>query len=339
MHKGRIPILPDTDPRIGRMRPRTLSNVLAVVTAGSLVTASPAGHKHHGHPHPVEKREAENVKTVKVPGPTIVAYKLNGNLIDENDVCQGIDDGSLSLVGGKELPPKCPAVDSKSTGSHTASASVVSTSIEKVTTGPRPTSEQKGYEAPKLATKPAATHLASAASTMLPNVDAVDRPVLAPISTGEGLDENFPDGAIDCSTFPSKYGPIKVDWAQLDGWSGIQYVTFDGNHIDHIETALPNGKGCKPGAMCSYACPPGYQKSQWPSAQGSTGQSIGGLRCGADGKLRLTNSNLSRKLCVPGTGATVVENKLSNNAAICRTDYPGKFTVLSEDHVHNLHRY
>ena len=147
---------------------------------------------------------------------------------------------------------------------------------------------------------------------------------------GQGLDVEFPDGEIDCTTFPSDYGPIEVGWANLGGWSGIQYITIEGDTVTEIVTAVPGGDGCKPGAMCSYACPPGYQKSQWPSAQGSTGQSVGGLSCSSNGKLTLTNPDLSKTLCIRGTGAVIVQNKLSNNAAICRTDYPG----LSIDVLH-----
>ena len=76
--------------------------------------------------------------------------------------------------------------------------------------------------------------------------------------------------------------------------------------------------------MCSYACPPGYQKSQWPAEQGSTGQSVGGLFCNENNKLVKTNPDLSKTLCIKGTGAVKVVNKLSTNAAFCRTDYPGK---------------
>ena len=143
------------------------------------------------------------------------------------------------------------------------------------------------------------------------------------ITAGQGLDLEFPDGEIDCSTFPSEYGPIEVEWANLGGWAGIQYVTVEGDSVTHIVTAVAGGKGCIPGAMCSYACPPGYQKSQWPSTQGATGQSVGGIECNANGKLSLTNPDLSKNLCIQGTGATHVQNKLSYNAAICRTDYPG----------------
>ena len=113
----------------------------------------------------------------------------------------------------------------------------------------------------------------------------------------------------------------------MGGWSGLQYVTISGNSVTNIVTGTP-GSTCANDAdgtaMCSYACPPGYQKSQWPTTQGSTGQSVGGLLCGPDNKLHLTNKALSTQLCIEGTGGVSVENTLGSNVPICRTDYPGK---------------
>ena len=152
------------------------------------------------------------------------------------------------------------------------------------------------------------------------------------------VDKDFPDGEIDCSDFPSDYGPIDVEWAKLGGWTGIQYVTIEGDQAVDIVTANP-GDECKAGAMCSYACPPGYQKSQWPSAQGAAGESVGGLQCSGDGKLVLTNPDLSTKLCIKGTGQALVKNKLSNNAAICRTDYPGQLSLPPSLILANSVRY
>lgn len=140
------------------------------------------------------------------------------------------------------------------------------------------------------------------------------------------MDKDFPDGQIDCSDFPSDYGPIDISWMGLGGWSGIQYPKYnsEGDSIVEIVTAV-SGDSCTVDAMCSYACPPGYQKSQWPEAQGSTAESVGGLRCNKDGKLALTNPSLSKTLCMKGTGEVKVHNDLSKNAAICRTDYPGQY--------------
>lgn len=140
---------------------------------------------------------------------------------------------------------------------------------------------------------------------------------------GQGVDKDFPDGTIDCNHFPSEYGPIEIDYMNIGGWSGIQYPTFEGDSISDIVTAVPGMQNCTIGAFCSYACPPGYQKTQWPSTQGKTKQSVGGLLCNSHGKLELTNPSLSKKLCMKGTGATEVENNLKKGACICRTDYPG----------------
>lgn len=318
------------------MRTRTLSNALTYVAAGSIVAASPAVHKHHHHIEYVEARAPENVQTVNVPGPTLIAYELNGQSMDQDTVCQGIRDGSLRWADDTHKAPECFAHDKP----NTHSPAVVSTAV--LVSSPAPT----GQEPPNSVSTPHSLPNAVKASkpnTVQPtslskspttsktsqSVHESSSSAASGESGGDGLDDEFPDGIVPCSQFPSDFGPIKVDWAELGGWTGIQYVKITNSRVTHIDTAIPGGEGCRPGAMCSYACPPGYQKSQWPSAQGVTGQSVGGLRCNANGKLSLTNPNLSRKLCIRGTGATVVHNKLSTNAAICRTDYPGTEHLVS----------
>ncbi|KAF2137263.1 uncharacterized protein K452DRAFT_302024 [Aplosporella prunicola CBS 121167] len=77
---------------------------------------------------------------------------------------------------------------------------------------------------------------------------------------------------------------------------------------------------CVEGAFCSYACPPGYQKSQWPKTQGATGQSIGGIQC-RNGVLRLTNPD-EKRLCIPGAKEVnvQVEDKLNGSVDNSKTD-------------------
>ena len=143
-------------------------------------------------------------------------------------------------------------------------------------------------------------------------------------STAQGLYEDFPDGQLSCDTFPSDYGPISLDYLNLQGWSGIQCPNQEtSSGFADIQTKIA-GSSCDEGDFCSYACPPGYQKTQWPTTQGNTGQSIGGLQC-QNGKLRLTNPGLSHKLCTPGSTAIPinVQNTMNECASICRTDYPG----------------
>jgi hypothetical protein len=111
----------------------------------------------------------------------------------------------------------------------------------------------------------------------------------------------------------------------LGGWIGVQKVPNYSFGIDSfisfIETAI-TGETCSPGSFCSYACPAGYQKSQWPTAQGKTGQSIGGLYCNSNGMLELSRTE-SPQICIPGAGGVQVANKLGSNVCVCRTDYPG----------------
>ena len=342
-----------------RLRKSSIAT-LTLATAGSLAAASPTLHRHH-HLH----GDKRNVKVVDVAGPTVVAYELNGKLIDQSEVCEGIQAGTLEWADGSDSPPQCPISVQQNSQPHSTSVVPTPSAVElpnvaysaasnqpiipsiandpSVTPTPFSTQLSKSSAAgisiaPPLTSSMSATPDSWGSSSTTPASSAVSATSSSETSVsqasstpgGQGLDAEFPDGEIDCTTFPSNYGPIEVEWANLGGWSGIQYVTIEGDTVTEIVTGVPGGDGCKPGAMCSYACPPGYQKSQWPSAQGSTGQSVGGLSCNSDGKLTLTNPGLSKTLCIPGTGAVIIHNKLSSNAAICRTDYPG----LSTDVLH-----
>jgi hypothetical protein len=301
------------------------SAAVAFATAGSIVAAAPSSpHKHGRHHEDIQKRFPGTTTVVTVVGTTTVAYDVNGKFESESEMCKGIADGSIVLQKGEELPLSC----SSSTGSPrsntpadtskiavastpTATASMVvaaqqpsSTSSSVISSSAARTLETNGYYT-------ATVSYSSDSASSTANLN------------GQGLDKEFPDGKLDCSEFPSDYGAIRVPWMGIGGWSGIQYPQIEGNFVTHIDTAVPGGNNCTAGAMCSYACPPGYQKSQWPLVQGSTGQSVGGLQCDRNNKLTLTNPDLSKTLCIKGTGATKVKNQLKANAAICRTDYPG----------------
>ena len=346
-----------------RLRKSSIAT-LTLATAGSLVAASPT-HQRHRHVHD-DKR---TVEVVDVAGPIVVAYELNGQLIDQSEVCEGIQAGTLKWADGSGNQPQCPSSTQWNSESLSNTIAPMTPSTLKlsnaaysaVTDQPIAPSSAKG---PSVTPSAFSTHINQPPAAVISVAPPMSTPMSATLDTfaednvrviksqssaptgsqlavpatfsseasssqisstpgGQGLDVEFPDGEIDCTTFPSDYGPIEVGWANLGGWSGIQYITIEGDTVTEIVTAVPGGDGCKPGAMCSYACPPGYQKSQWPSAQGSTGQSVGGLSCNSNGKLTLTNPGLSKTLCIRGTGAVIVQNKLSNNAAICRTDYPG----------------
>ena len=346
-----------------RLRKSSIAT-LALAMAGSLVAASPTLHRHR-HVHD-DKR---TVKIVAVAGPTVVAYELNGQLIDQSEVCEGIQAGTLKWADGSDSQPQCPISTQQNSESLSNTIVPMTPSTVKLSNAAYSAATNQpialsAAKDPNVTPSAFSTHINQSPAAGISVAPPMSSPMSATLDTfaedkvklkssqssaptsslsatsaassrkasssqtnsipgGQGLDAEFPDGELDCTTFPSDYGPIEVEWANLGGWSGIQYVTVEGDTVTEIITGVPGGDGCKPGAMCSYACPPGYQKSQWPSAQGSTGQSVGGLSCNSNGKLTLTNPGLSKTLCIQGTGAVIVQNKLSNNAAICRTDYPG----------------
>ncbi|KAL8942861.1 MAG: hypothetical protein Q9216_001404 [Gyalolechia sp. 2 TL-2023] len=331
-----------------RMRYSNLVTTLAA--AGTLARASPSYH-HHRHHHIDNDKRSPEIKVVTVPGPTVYAYKLNGKLIQEDEVCEGLQNGTLKWADGSNDAPPCgttpiavaapkkiasPAVDPVAAKLSTSEAASI-TPVAKPgleayqknsheTTGAALSSSSSVLIAPiesSSSAPPSSSGSSFGSGSGLSSDSSASSASSSNQSSGIGLDKEFPNGEIDCSEFPSDYGPIEIDWMGIGGWSGIQYPTIQGGRMIDIVTGVAGGQNCSAGAMCSYACPPGYQKSQWPSKQGATGQSVGGLRCNSNGKLELTNPELSKTLCIKGTGATKVQNKLQTNAAICRTDYPG----------------
>lgn len=184
---------------------------------------------------------------------------------------------------------------------------------------PEPTShsEDNGIEA-YVATS--TTSSSSSSSTTAPATSTKptttsEEPVETPESSYSDVPEpngdpecEFPDGVVDCDTFPDAYGAIAIPWMKFGGWTGIQ---------------INGGAGdkCVDGGLCSYACPPGYSKAQWPEIQPASGESHGGLAC-RNGKLHKTNPKYN-SLCVKGLGNVYVKNELSMSVPICRTDYPG----------------
>ncbi|KAI5811386.1 hypothetical protein DFH27DRAFT_533189 [Peziza echinospora] len=154
----------------------------------------------------------------------------------------------------------------------------------------------------------------STSSIIVPRstTSAVAEPSKLPEANGDPT-ADFPDGTLPCSKFPSQYGVLPVDWLNTDGWTGIQ---INGGA----------GSQCVEGALCSYACPPGYSKAQWPEEQPASGESHGGLLC-KNGKLYKTSKQYN-SLCVKGHGNVYVVNKLNQEVPICRTDYPGSENMV-----------
>lgn len=281
---------------------------LTAATVASVAAAQPHGHQHrHAHLVPRDVTVTDNV-----PGPTVIAYELNGQQIPSDEVCAGIADGDLKWADGAAPANACQSSSSSSatpTSTYTPPASTSSAS--SAWSSPAASSSAAANE---FFAKPSSSSAWAASSAAASSTGSWS-------SSGTGLTSPFPDGQVDCSSFPSDYGAIALDYLGFGGWSGVQGVTISGNAVSNIVTAI-SGSGCTEGSMCSYACPPGYQKAQWPSTQGSTGQSVGGLSC-SGGKLHLTNSALSSSLCIEGTGNVQATNNAGSVVAICRTDYPG----------------
>jgi hypothetical protein len=282
---------------------------LGAATVASVAAAQPHGHRHKN----VHKVRRDMTVTESVPGPTVIAYELNGNLISPDEACSGIEDGELKWADGVAPANAC----SSSFTTPTSTWTSTSTSTSSTTSTSSPT----WSSAATSSSVTAAQFFEAAASSTAAWSAAPSSSGGGSGSGGSGIGSSFPDGQLDCSTFPSDYGPVAIDYLGMGGWIGLQQVTYSGNAVSNIVTGV-SGDTCTEGMMCSYACPPGYQKTQWPAAQGSTGQSVGGLSC-TGGKLHLTNPGLSTSLCMQGTGNVQATNNAGSVIAICRTDYPG----------------
>lgn len=316
---------------------KLISIAYTLVTAGSLVAASPHHRHHHDH---VLKRQPNNVEVV-----TLNEYVVNGKSVSLQEACAGIASGDWKLSDGSTNLTDCETLDQGKQGEAAKDKDLVpeiksSSAIPEAPVEPASTATPEAVTSTVIPAEPSSTSSSPAPlpskGTKAPAVKELDAPASketeapAPSSwqpQGNGLEREFPSNTIDCSTFPKDYGPIPIHWMQIGGWSGIQYITETDGVITGVRTAVAGDK-CVSGAMCSYACPPGWQKSQWPTVPPAEGRSVGGLFCNSQNKLELANPNFSKTLCIQGTGATRVENKLSLNAMICRTDYPGEHNWL-----------
>lgn len=121
----------------------------------------------------------------------------------------------------------------------------------------------------------------------------------------------FQDGVHSCSSVPTGQGVISIDWISglNGGWSSI--MNENGG----------TSSNCQDGYYCSYACQAGMSKTQWPSEQPSSGISVGGLYC-KNGLLYRSNTD-NNYLCEWGAQSASFVSEISQDVAICRTDYPG----------------
>ncbi|KAM0176422.1 hypothetical protein ACHAPC_009231 [Botrytis cinerea] len=326
---------------------------VALLSVAGVAIAQPHNHQHR-HPVRANKVARDNAVvsvTEVMPGPVETVYMLNGKDISLAEVQDGLKSGKYVLVGDavEDAPSAtnwytAPVSVAPTTSAATTSSAATSTSsivkaaaefIEVSSSSTKAaytwkssaassTSESSSVASVSSTSSAAASSSSASSSTSAAASSSTSAAASSSTSSSSaGNWADFPSGTIPCSTFPSEYGPVAVDYLGLDGWIGIQSTpgyTTSASSIVTINT-LTSG-GCVKGAFCSYACPAGYQKSQWPSAQGSTGESIGGLYCNSKGMLELSRTT-TKQLCTAGSGSVKVENKLSSIVSVCRTDYPG----------------
>lgn len=297
------------------------STIATIVTATAGFVAAQPSHRH-AHHHNMHKRADNGVVTV---------YELNGKLISAQEVQEGIENGTLVFDHGSGQLSSAAAVPTPDVNVAAADSSDATPELN-VNVDTKPKKENKAPEkapkkAPSIPEVPDVSGSLQLSSQDLPNISSSDDSFS---NDAQGLGSDFPDGQVSCNEFPSKYGAIPVPWMGYGGYTGIQSpessLSGFANIVTKVTSMCSGADCCSEGDYCSYACPPGWQKSQWPETQGATGQSVGGLLC-KGGKLHLTNPGMSKSICMKGTEKVEVQikNKMSSNTAVCRTDYPGMY--------------
>lgn len=293
------------------------TTILNLALAATLASAQPHNHGHgrfhqkRGVASPVENVEKRGDVVTTVVAAIETAYVMGDKVVTPEEAKAGIDKGLFIVVGESTptfTPPPPPS--------------------------PTPTTERK--IAAQFFQKPQATTTASPSPSPTPT-SATPPPAKSSSSSSgggsfsgqaTGLHADFPDGELPCEwESVAKYGGVAIPWAGIKGFTAVQKVpTFQfGMKIANIVTAI-KGEGCEDDAFCSYACPAGYVKTQWPTEQGLTGQSVGGLHC-LNGKLRLTRPE-KKTLCEENASSITIKNTLSEGVATCRTDYPGTENMI-----------
>ena len=91
------------------MRSNILTNIFTItlVAFGAIAGASPAPTHNHQHLHAVKRSVI--YKTVEVPGPTVlpVAFVLDGKIVSQNEVCEGIEQGNVQWTDPNAGPLEC----------------------------------------------------------------------------------------------------------------------------------------------------------------------------------------------------------------------------------------
>lgn len=309
------------------MKLQYITTLAAVV----VVVAAKPHHYMHRRAHDAAKRNARADSVVYVPAATVtsIVYWLDGHSITEEDVRQGIANGTLmwgedgalsstvSIIRPISLATPAPASDSATQATQEAPNTGA---VGPASLSPEP--EKASSTSAAQPTSPAQESGALSVSW----ADLVDQNGYC-----ASCDKEFPSGTIPCDEFPYGYGALPLAHEGLGGWSGIQDPQYSGGDgFDDITTVVKgscsDGSCCTAGSFCSYGCPNPYLKLSFPKKQGRTGQSVGGLYCNSNGYLEMADGSIGKTLCGQSSKSMTVKvkNKLSKSVSFCRTDYPGK---------------
>lgn len=293
-----------------------MKDLITLALAASLVSGV-AASSHHGHQHLHRHARRQQLGSNVVEKRAVVtayvaAYESkyvdqNGKEVNEGEAQKCIANGICSVVGSKIPTLEPPPPPSTTSTTSTLAAAFFEA---KTSAAPTTTSEPPPPPPPTTSAEPSKTE---------------PEPKKGSSSGGSGVDRDFPSG-LPCSTFPSEYGAVPADWLGIGGWTTIAQLgrkSLSDLSVPFVGTFAQAIKGeCTNGDQCSYACPPGYDKTQWPEdGQAVSGASLGGLAC-IDNKLVLTRPS-HKKLCAKGAGRVKVVNKCKKVVSICKTDYPG----------------
>ncbi|OAA39653.1 SUN domain-containing protein [Metarhizium rileyi] len=305
-----------------------MKNLVHLTIAATLAIGAVANSHRHLHRHArkdigskAEKRAFDT--TVLAAGPTETVYQLGDKIMPAEQAEAGLKKGDYVVVGESTptyTPPPPPPPPKPTT---TSVKNLGAQFLEKPSSSTNPPEPSTTSQPPP------------PKSTQAPKPTQPTKPSTP--SGGTGLNAKFPSGQIKCSQFPSDYGAVAVNYLGLGGYTGVQSVPGFSMKSSLKIATINSGESCNPETMCSYACPPGYQKSQWSKAQGAKKESVGGLYCNSDGYLELTRDS-NPTLCEPGAGGVSIKNDLDQVISTCRTDYPGteSMTIPNEAQPNEL---
>ncbi|KAL1798288.1 hypothetical protein ACET3X_002325 [Alternaria dauci] len=315
---------------------------IVIATALVAVTAAKPHHLHH-RAHANAPLKSGTIFTPAAVETEIV-YWLEDHRISEEEVHQGITNGTLmwdnngvlststSIPVALSTPP--PASDGEIQAPEPTPGPIPEKPVDelKFVDELKPVAPEPQQPAPLPDTPP--LDPAPSPPQNIPSESAISARPWSDMVDKDGYcaecDRKFPNGKIPCTEFPYGYGALPTAQEGLGGWSGIQDPQYAGSDgFDDITTvpkgSCSDGTCCTTGSFCSYGCPNPYLKASFPSIQGRTGQSVGGLYCNKDGFLEMADGKIADTLCVQSSKhmGVKVQNKLSKSVSFCRTDYPG----------------